>query len=353
MVPLIGRNKAIIRIKEMIEQLAYSRLNVLITGETGVGKEVVAQNLYFNSSHLSGNFIKVNCAALPESLLESELFGYEKGAFTDAHKKHKGKFLTADKGVLFLDEIGDMPLGLQSKILHVLEDGRFSPLGADKDIQTNAWIISATNHILEERIITKKFREDLFYRLNTINIHIPALRHRKEDIPLLLKYYFDQYRIEYSLCKSCEPDLKVIEKLVEYSWPGNVRQLQNCIKKYMVMNSWDMIFDEMSDSSTQDLGNGNVEVSIDKLNRGVSLQQQNPILNLTAAAAGIFLNNSTDLNNLSLKGIKKQTADAVEKQVIRYILEKTSWNKSVASKVLEISYKTLLYKIDEFKIKSP
>lgn len=193
--PLIGVSKSILKIKELINHVANTCLNVLITGETGVGKEVVAQRLYEESNRSKQNFVKINCAALPETLLESELYGFEKGAFTGAHKKRAGKFQTADRGVLFLDEIGDMPLALQSKMLHVLQSGEFSPLGSDQEFKTDVWVIAATNHNLEESIRQKTFREDLFYRLNIIKIDIPSLRQRKEDIPSLIEYYFRLFQI--------------------------------------------------------------------------------------------------------------------------------------------------------------
>ncbi|MEA2060105.1 MAG: sigma-54 factor interaction domain-containing protein [Thermodesulfobacteriota bacterium] len=173
--PIIGVSKQILKIKELIDHVADTCLNIVITGETGVGKEVVAQALYLASPRSSNAFVKVNCAALPETLLESELYGYEKGAFTGAQKKRRGKFQMAHKGVLFLDEIGDMPFSLQSKILHVLQSGEFTPLGSDQDFQTDAWVIAATNHHLEEKIKQNEFREDLSYRLNIIKIDIPPL----------------------------------------------------------------------------------------------------------------------------------------------------------------------------------
>lgn len=235
--PLIGVSKSILKIKELINHVANTCLNVLITGETGVGKEVVAQNLYAESSRSSKSFVKINCAALPETLLESELYGYEKGAFTGAHKKRPGKFQTADKGVLFLDEIGDMPMALQSKMLHVLQSGEFSPLGSDQEFKTDVWVIAATNHNLEESMRKKIFREDLFYRLNIIKIEIPPLRERKEDIPSLIEYYFRLYQSEYPDNLGTRPDSDILAKLCNYSWPGNVRQLQNCIKKQMILKS--------------------------------------------------------------------------------------------------------------------
>jgi two-component system response regulator AtoC len=222
-IPLIGVSKSILKIKELIHHVANTCLNVLITGETGVGKEVVAQNLYSESTRSSQNFVKINCAALPETLLESELYGYEKGAFTGAHKKRAGKFQTADKGLLFLDEIGDMPLSLQSKMLHVLQSGEFSPLGSDNEFKTDVWVIAATNHDLEESIRQKTFREDLFYRLNIIKIDIPPLRERKEDIPPLIEYYFRAYKSEYPNNQGTKPDADILGRLCNYPWPGNCR----------------------------------------------------------------------------------------------------------------------------------
>ena len=351
--PLIGVSKSILKIKELIKHVANTCLNVLITGETGVGKEVVAQNLYAESARSSQNFVKINCAALPETLLESELYGYEKGAFTGAHKKRPGKFQTADKGVLFLDEIGDMPLALQSKMLHVLQSGEFSPLGSDQEFKTDVWVIAATNHNLEESMKNKMFREDLFYRLNIIKIHIPPLRERKEDIPFLIEYYFRVYKSEYPDNHGTKPDSDIITKLCNYPWPGNVRQLQNCIKKQMILNSWEKIFEELTQKQPE------IASPILKENQ----QNENPIFinqefsNNRTSIISEFVDLSTSSDKLfediSLKKIKKMASDKVEKEVIAFVLEKVGWNRSRASKILKISYKTLLYKMNEFKVHPP
>jgi len=352
--PLIGVSKSILKIKELIQHVANTCLNVLITGETGVGKEVVAQNLYAESARSSKNFVKINCAALPETLLESELYGYEKGAFTGAHRKRPGKFQTADKGVLFLDEIGDMPLALQSKMLHVLQSGEFSPLGSDQEFKTDVWVIAATNHNLEESMKNKMFREDLFYRLNIIKIHIPPLRERKEDIPFLIEYYYRLYKSEYPDNHGTKPDSDTLTKLCNYPWPGNVRQLQNCIKKQMISNSWGKIFEELPKEHPE------IPSHILKENQ----QNKNPIF-INQEFSQEFLNHRTSIisefvdlstssdklfEDLSLKKIKKMASDKVEKEVIAFVLEKVGWNRSRASKILKISYKTLLYKMNEFKI---
>lgn len=353
--PLIGVSKSMLKIKELINHVAHTCLNVLITGETGVGKEVVAQNLYAESTRSSQNFVKINCAALPETLLESELYGYEKGAFTGAHRKRPGKFQTANKGVLFLDEIGDMPLSLQSKMLHVLQSGEFSPLGSDQDFKTDVWVIAATNHDLEKSMKQKKFREDLFYRLNIIKIDIPPLRERKEDIAPLIEYYFRIYKSEYPDSQGSKPDPETLVRLCEYPWPGNVRQLQNCIKKQMVMNSWEKIFQELPQeqpvarlpevSTSRSRTRGPEPSAKDELtDKRISIISQ--FVDLSTSSEKLF-------EDISLKKIKKLAADRVEKEVITFVLEKVGWNRSKAAKILKISYKTLLYKMNEFDVCPP
>jgi len=350
--PLIGVSKSILKIKELIKHVANTCLNVLITGETGVGKEVVAQSLYTESARSSKNFVKINCAALPETLLESELYGYEKGAFTGAHKKRPGKFQTADKGVLFLDEIGDMPLALQSKMLHVLQSGEFSPLGSDQEFKTDVWVIAATNHNLEKSIQKKLFREDLFYRLNIIKIEIPPLRERQEDIPALIEYYIRRYKSEYPDNQGTRPDPDILARLCNYPWPGNVRQLQNCIKKQMILNSWEKIFKELP----KEHPNVPSPVLSDSQQSGM-LSLDHEIANNRTSIISEFVDLSTSseklFEDISLKKIKKLASDKVEKEVITFVLEKVGWNRSRASKILKISYKTLLYKMNEFKVHPP
>ena len=351
--PLIGVSKSILKIKELINHVANTCLNVLITGETGVGKEVVAQNLYAESSRSSKSFVKINCAALPETLLESELYGYEKGAFTGAHKKRPGKFQTADKGVLFLDEIGDMPMALQSKMLHVLQSGEFSPLGSDQEFKTDVWVIAATNHNLEESMRKKTFREDLFYRLNIIKIEIPPLRERKEDIPSLIEYYFRLYQSEYPDNLGTRPDSDILAKLCNYSWPGNVRQLQNCIKKQMILKSWEKIFEELPKEHPEIVS----QFTDDSQQNGSSHYTTSGFQSDRTRIISEFVDLSTSSDKLfediSLKKIKKLASDKVEKEVITFVLEKVGWNRSRASKILKISYKTLLYKMNEFKVHPP
>jgi len=360
--PLIGVSSSMLKIKELINHVAQTCLNILITGETGVGKEVVAQSLYAESNRSKKNFVKLNCAALPETLLESELYGYEKGAFTGAHKKRYGKFLTADKGVLFLDEIGDMPLSLQSKMLHVLQSGEFSPLGSDQDFKTDVWVIAATNQCLEECIKNKTFREDLFYRLNIIKIDIPPLRERPEDIPALIEYYFKKYLLKHPKSKAEKPDSHTMERLCRYPWPGNVRQLQNCIKKLMVLNSWDKIFEELPNHDADTTGSSSSENTPQAQlggsgmhSPGYQLDSDSGNRRLRIISEFVDLSTSSEklFEDISLKKIKKLASDKVEKEVIIFVLEKVGWNRSKAAKILKVSYKTLLYKMSEFDVNPP
>jgi len=351
--PLIGVSKSILKIKELINHVADTCLNVLITGETGVGKEVVAQSLYTESNRSTKNFVKINCAALPETLLESELYGYEKGAFTGAHRKRPGKFKTADKGVLFLDEIGDMPMALQSKMLHVLQSGEFSPLGSDYDFKTDVWVIAATNHDLEESMHNKTFREDLFYRLNIIKIDIPPLRERKEDIAPLIEYYFKLYKSEFPKNHGSKPDSDIFAKLCDYPWPGNVRQLQNCIKKQMVLNSWGKVFDELPNEYPENPLDIQTDEQLIKTQPFTNHELSNNSVSIISEFVDLSTSSDKLFEDISLKKIKKLASDRIEKEVIAFVLDKVAWNRSKAAKILKISYKTMLYKMTEFGIRPP
>lgn len=337
---LVGVSKEIQRINDLITHVSTTGLNVVISGETGVGKEVVAQCLYKNSNRANQPFVKVNCAALPEGLLESELYGYEQGAFTGADRKKKGKFELASGGVLFLDEIGDMPLQLQSKLLHVLQCGEFSPLGSEKEIRTDTWIICATNRDLDKEITEKRFREDLFYRLNIIKIYIPPLRERPEDIPHLIEYYMKIYTSQFNKKSIISPNNNIIAKLTEYHWPGNVRELQNVLKRMLVLGNWEEIIDELpkalaAKSQANNEGSGVDSSTIIKT-----------LLDLNGE-------NSPSKDSFSLKNVARDALGKIEKETISFVLEKTNWNRSKAAKILKVSYKTLLFKISDLNITPP
>jgi two-component system response regulator AtoC len=336
--PLIGTSKSIERIRELIDHTADTGLNVLITGKSGVGKEVVAQNLYYKSERKNKPFIKVNCAALPEGLLESELFGFERGAFTGAERKKRGKFELAHQGVIFLDEIGDMSLSLQSKLLHVLQGGEFAPLGSEKEVTSDAWVIAATNQELEKKVKERLFREDLYYRLSTIKIHIPLLRNRPEDIPPLIDYFIERYASQFDRKKISKPDSDAMEKLITYSWPGNVRELQSILKSSMVMGNWEEVVDDLSIKDKHNVNSTSDQKGLDKaLNVDILLD--------------LIKENSPGHATFSLKKIRKETMNIIDKKVISHVLNQTGWNRTKASKILKISYKTILYKMSDLDIK--
>ena len=337
---IIGVSNNIRRIKELIGQVADTGLNTVVYGETGVGKELVVQNLYQKSNRVGKPFVKVNCAALPDTLLESEMFGYEQGAFTGAERRKRGKFEQASGGLLFLDEIGDMSLPLQAKLLHVLQGGDFSPLGSEKNVKMGAWIITATNRELEGDMVKGIFREDLYYRLSTIKIHIEPLRNRPEDIPPLIDHYVKTYTTQFDGKQLLTPSKKTIEKLTAYHWPGNVRELQNVLKRFMILGSSEDSLDGML------IGN-------ETRPQAAGLPTSAGQLLSSADLLEFDTNNPPDLSSLSLKKIKKKAIIRVEKEIISYVLEKTGWNRSKATKILNISYKTLLYKIKDLEIEPP
>jgi len=337
---IIGVSKNIQKIKALIDQVADTGLNTIVYGETGVGKELVVQNLYQKSNRTGNPFVKVNCAALPDTLLESEMFGYEQGAFTGADRRKRGKFEQANGGLLFLDEIGDMSLPLQSKLLHVLQGGDFSPLGSEKNVKMGAWVVAATNHELETDMVNGEFREDLYYRLSTIKIHIEPLRSRPEDIPHLINHYVKDYAAQFQGKQLLTPSRKAIDKLAAYHWPGNVRELQNVLKRLMILGNDEDSLDDMLMGPPARTRAGGLPASPE--------QPPSPMDYL-----GLDMNKPPDLASLSLKKIKKKAMDHVEREVIAYVLEKTGWNRSKATKVLNISYKTLLYKIRDLGIEPP
>jgi len=336
--PLIGNSESIKRIRKLIKYVAGTDLNVIITGESGVGKEVVALHLVHESQRKDKPFIKVDCASLPGGLLESELFGFERGSFTDAYRKKRGKFELAHQGVIYLDEIGEMSLSLQSKLLRVLQSGEFAPLGSEKDVISDTWVIAATNQDLEKKVKIGLFRKDLYYRLSTVKIHIPALRNRPEDIPPLIDYYIEKYSSQFEGNVISKPSAYVMKKLIAYSWPGNVRELQNILKRYVVIGDWDKILDDFY------LEGRSVAMpkSVEQIFEGGS--RVDVLLDLKDKCL-------LDHASCSLKNIIKETTDIVDKEVISSVLDKTYWNRKKASKILKINYKTLLNKISYLDIK--
>jgi two-component system response regulator AtoC len=316
---LIGESPTITNIRELTKVVANTGLSVIIYGETGVGKEVVARELHRLSNRRKKKFVKVNCAALPSELLESELFGYEKGAFTGATRFKPGKFEIASDGVIFLDEIGDIPLPLQAKLLHVLQSGEFSRLGG-KDVKVNTWVITATNHDLVRDLNEGRFREDLYYRLNIIKIDVPPLRERKEDIPLLVDYYINRYCSELDIPRDFTIDTDIMDFFLQYDWPGNVRELSNTLKRLMVLGDWDSI-----------------KSSIFPEPEGTTIGADQP-----EEEPG-YGSEYEDI--VPLKPLKAKAADYIERRLIAHALSTAGGNKTKAAEMLNISYKALFYKM--------
>ncbi len=239
---IITQNQEMRRLKDLIKQVARTEATVLVTGETGTGKELVARAIHQGSPRKRNLFVTVNCAALAEGVLESELFGHEKGAFTDAYIQKRGRFELADEGTLFLDEIRDIPLSTQVKLLRVLQEGEFERVGGEETIKVDARIIAATNQNLAQAIKEKRFREDLFYRLNVVSLDLPPLRERKEDIPLLAQYILKKYRVTNRSVEGISKE--ALERLVSYPWPGNVRELENTLERAVILARGPLIEEE-------------------------------------------------------------------------------------------------------------
>jgi len=314
---ILSTNPRVLKIKEIAKHVADTDVPVLITGESGVGKEVLARYMHSHSSRHDKPFVKVNCAALPNDLLESELFGYERGAFTGALNDKPGKFELADKGTLLLDEIGEMTPHLQAKLLHVLQDSEYTRLGAKRTIRVDARVLASTNINLEEHVASGKFREDLYFRLNVIRIDIPPLRERREDIPVLCNYFLCRYRDRYkSSVEEITPSL--MDSFLRYEWPGNVRQLENAVKRYLILPDMNVNLSELKD--------------------------QTP----SSAAAPVPAKPKED--NMSLKDVGTRAAEQAEKELVLRVLEETSWNRKQAARRLNICYKALLNKLKRWQI---
>jgi two-component system response regulator AtoC len=305
------------RIKEIVDQIANTDVTVLIQGESGVGKEVVARSIHLNSFRKERPFVKVNCAALPPDLLESELFGYEKGAFTGAYRQKQGRFELANGGTIFLDEISEMSLSLQGKLLQVLQDREFSRLGGKKDIRVDVRVLAATNKNIEEGIKSGRFREDLYYRLNVVNVMIPPLRERKEEIPVFVEYFLDKFSKKYERKVPTLSD-KTMKAFSEHPWVGNIRELENVIQRLVVLGNEETIVEELTPVPKED-------PILEKKKKMTPPKKTWP----------------------SLKEVHQEAIKKAESEMILKALEMTNWNRKKAADKLNISYKALLYKIKE------
>jgi DNA-binding NtrC family response regulator len=311
-------------IRSVIERIGGTDVTVLIQGESGVGKEIVAREVHTVSSRKEGPFVKVNCAALPTDLLESELFGYEKGAFTGAVGRKQGKFELAHGGTIFLDEIGEMGAPLQAKLLQVLQDSEFTRLGGNREVKVDVRIVCATNRSLDDMVSKGSFREDLFFRLNVVAIEIPPLRERREEIPLLVETFLGRYSALYG-----RPlrglSQRLIEAMRSYPFPGNVRELENLIKRVVVLESEDLVVSDLTHPRTT---------------RGERRAELEAILSEMEETAG----------DLPLREVGRRFALEVEREAIEHALEATGWNRKMAAQKLGVSYKTLLQKIRDCEV---
>ena len=328
---LFGASTRMEEVKHTIEQVADTTATVLIRGESGTGKEVVARMVYAQSSRVDKPFVKVNCAAIPHELLESELFGYEPGAFTGANRQKLGKFDLANLGTLFLDEVSEMHPALQAKLLHVLQDGEFSRLGGKRDISVDVRVLAATNKPLERAVEEGMFREDLFYRLNVITIHIPPLRERREEIPVFLDYFSRKYSEFYG--KQPAPfSSNALALMMDYNWPGNIRELENLVKRYVIVGNEPQIIRELS---THKPIMSSVAFSAPHVEKTVA----------DKSAAISITTGKSDAAAPSLLEIGRKAAMVAEREAIERVLLQTKWNRRQAAKILKISYKALLNKL--------
>jgi two-component system, NtrC family, response regulator AtoC len=326
---LFGTSPKMMEVKMTIEQVADTTATVLIRGESGTGKEVVARMVHSESSRCDKPFVKVNCAAIPHELLESELFGYEAGAFTGAIRQKLGKFEQANGGTIFLDEISEMHPALQAKLLHVLQDHEFSRLGGKRDIQVDVRVLAATNKPLERAVEEGVFREDLYYRLNVVTIHIPPLRERREEIPVFLEFFLEKYSRHYGKHPPMFSDYAVT-RMMEYAWPGNIRELENLVKRYVIVGNEAQIIRELATHKPIVLSLAGVEPAPPAL-AAPSIHQPKP--------------DGNDLEMPSLLEIGRRAAMQAEREAIERVLAQTRWNRRQAAKILKVSYKALLNKL--------
>lgn len=317
----LAASPQMVRIRQQILQIAPVDVPVFISGESGVGKEVVARMIHLRSKRRNQPFVKVNCAALPGELLESELFGFEQGAFTGAVRSKPGKFELANRGTIFLDEIAEMSTHLQAKLLHVLQDHQYSRLGGRHLVDIDVRVIAATNIDVQEAMKVGRFREDLYYRLNVLSINVPPLRERTSEIPLLFQHFLVKYSEKFGK-ELQEPTKHLMDAAVRYPWPGNLRELENFIKRYVIL--------EDDEGSLREL----VEMSASRQRTSPKEEPVPP-------------------KEQGLKALVRSLKDEAEMEAIADALEKTRWCRKDAAKMLGISYKALLYKMRQFNLDTP
>jgi two-component system response regulator AtoC len=306
---VFGSTEAMRALRERLGKIAGANVPVLIQGESGTGKDIIARMIHSASPWKTGPWVKVNCPAIPGTLLESELFGYEKGAFTGAYGMKPGRVEMAHRGTLFLDEISELDMALQSKLLQLLQDGQFCRIGAQEDKKVEVRVVCATNRKLEEEIAAGNFRADLFYRINVVNLHMPPLRERASDIPQLISYFLEYYNRKFN-ARAVAPSADLMNALKKYHWPGNVRELENLMKRYVILGTEESISGDLHPRE-QDFFNADISVD----------------------------------GPISLKKITRQAVRELERKIILKVLQHHHWNRKQAARALNISYRALLYKI--------
>jgi two-component system response regulator AtoC len=306
---VFGSTPAMREIQRKLEKVANAQVPVLIQGESGTGKEIIAGLIHRLSPWASGPFVKVNCPAIPGTLLESELFGYEKGAFTGAYGTKPGRVELAHRGSLFMDEISELEPGLQAKLLQLLQDGQFCRIGSQEDTRVEVRFICATNRDLAKEIGAGNFRQDLFYRINVVNLQLPPLRERRDDVPQLVDYFLELYNQKFS--RRARPlSGGVLQMLRKYHWPGNVRELENLMKRYVILDSEEAVSSELVMREESVLG-GDLEIA----------------------------------GPISLKKVTRQAVREMERKIILKVLQEHNWNRKRTARALDISYRALLYKL--------
>jgi two-component system response regulator AtoC len=337
--PFWGAGPKMRKVMTMVDRVADSDVSVLLAGESGVGKEVIAREIHRRSTRQAKPFVKVNCAALPAELLESELFGHERGAFTGAQVARVGKFAYANEGTLLLDEIAEMPPALQAKLLHVLQDNAFTRLGSNQTVSVDVRVIAATNRELAPMIAAGQFREDLYYRLQVIEIRIPPLRDRRDEIPALAEFFLRRYASRYGR-QVVAPSPTLRKALVDYNWPGNIRELENMIKRHVILQDESLLLPSLHNEppSQVDIGPSRPEVteSPDGMDAG-------------ATVTGPQLPH--DIGRLP--ELARTAALAAEREAIERALDRFHWNRRQAAELLGVSYKTLLNKMKQCGITGP
>lgn len=349
---LLGRNEKMREVHDLISRVADTDVTVLVRGESGTGKELVARAVHAASPRRDKPLVKVNCAALPSELLESELFGFERGAFTGALQHKPGKFEFANHGTMFLDEISEMQPPLQSKLLQVLQDGEFARLGGRNDVHVDVRIVAATNRDLDVAVAEGTFREDLFFRLNVVCITLPPLRQRRDEIPELAELFLRQYSEHYNK-PLLTPSGEMVRLFQEHDWPGNIRELENLIKKMVILGSEEPIRRELADAIAGKRFKTSpipvLQTAAPPPRPSITAPTETTARPTGHRAAGTESSPNVVLG-CSLKDIARQAAREAERGLIFRTLQQTRWNRREAAEILGISYKALLYKIKEAEL---